>query len=114
MFDHVDRELAFAAVPLAWHEEVAGVLLKRLRAGRLTEEAFRRAERYYRGMPLETHVNSYTVQILIERAQRYNLQAIDTIYFDLAYVLGLPIATLDGGLKTAANAFRVKIFEPGV
>ncbi len=28
--------------------------------------------------------------------------------------LACPVATLDGGLKAAAKAFRVKIFEPAV
>jgi hypothetical protein len=34
----------------------------------------------------------------------------DALYFDLAQVLGLPIATLDGGLRTAAKAHGVKLF----
>ena len=101
VFVHVDRELAFAVVPLVWHEEVAGTLVKRLRAGR-----------YYGAMPLETHVNSYTVGILLERAKRYGLQAIDAIYCDLAVALGLTLATNDQRLRNAAAAHGVKLFEP--
>ena len=55
-------------------------------------------------------MNAYTVAIIVERARRYRVQAFDALYFDLAYVLGLPIATLDGGLRTAAKAHGVRLF----
>ena len=100
-------------VPLVWHTEVAGLLLRRLRAGRLTREAFDRAVRTLGSMPIETHMNAFTMSILIERAEHYHLQPLDAQYIDLAVVLGLPIATLDGGLRTAAGSHGVKLFEPG-
>lgn len=108
----VRNELAHSVVPQVWHEEVASKLLRRFRAGRLTEEAFDVAEAFYQGMPIETHVNTYTVRIIIEQARRYHLQALDALYFNLAIALGLPIATIDGGLKTAARRFGVKLFQP--
>lgn len=83
----IGKHIAFAVVPLNWRQEVASVLMRRLRSGSLPREAF-------------------------ERAKRYGLQVGDAVYFDLAYVLGLPIATLDGGLKAAAKAHGVKLFDP--
>lgn len=108
----VRSEHVFSVVPAVWHEEVAGVLLKRLRAKRLTAGTFEEALMLFDQMPLEAHTNPYTVAIIVERARRYNLQAIDALYFDLAIALGLPIATIDGGLKTAARRFGVKLFQP--
>lgn len=108
----VRRELVSSVVPAVWHEEVAGVLLKRLRAKRLSAGTFEEALALLEQMPLETHTNPYTAAIIIERARRYHLQAIDALYFDLAIALDLPIATVDGGLKTAARRFGVKLFQP--
>lgn len=88
------------------------MLIRRSRAGRLGDDVFARAERYFAAMPLETHLNAYTVPILLERAKRYNLDAIDAQYMDLARVLGLPIATLDRGLRAAALRHGVAVFEP--
>ena len=56
-------------------------------------------------------MNVYTVGLIAERARRFHLQAFDALYFDLAAVLGLPIATLDGGIKTACRVHGVKLFE---
>lgn len=110
---HVRDELDYAVVPLTWHEEIAAKLLQRLRARRLTQEAFDAAEEFYHRMPLETHMNAYTTRIIIERARRYHLQGFDAIYFDLAVALELPIATLDRGIKSASARFGVTLFEPG-
>jgi predicted nucleic acid-binding protein len=103
---------ACAEVPLVWHEEVAGVLLRRLRAGRIDRDTFDRAARGYNTLPLVTHVNPYYVNMLIERAERFSLAALDAMYLDLALTRGLPIATLDGGLRTAAKSHGIKLFEP--
>ncbi len=108
----VDAEVAQSVIPMAWHAEVAHVLLKRLRSKRLSVERFNDALALYQRMPLESHMNAYTVGILIERARRYHAQAIDTLYLDLASTLSLPIATIDSGLRSAAKANGVKLFAP--
>lgn len=61
VLDQVDRENACAVVPLVWHDEIAGKLLKRLRAHRLSVDSFARAERYFTAMALATDLNAYTV-----------------------------------------------------
>ena len=104
--------LAVAVVPPLWHEEVADVLLRTRRAREVSAVQFDEALALLRRLPVETHVDIYAVEILIERALRYHLQAYDAVYFDLAHVLRLPIATLDAGLRTAARAHGVKLFEP--
>lgn len=82
-------EIATAAVPLLWHEEIADVLLRAKRAREISAGQFAQALALLRTLPIETHLNAYVFEILIERAQRYHLQAYDAVYFDLAVVLGL-------------------------
>lgn len=103
-------ELALAVVPLLWHEEVADVLLRARRSHEISTGQFDEALDLLRTLPMETHLNAYAIEILVERARRYHLQAYDAVYFDLAKVLALPLATLDGGLRTAAKAHGVKLF----
>ena len=68
------------------------------------------ARRIKPSFPLETHKETPDVGAIVDLARRYHLQAGDAIYFDLAYASELPIATLDGGLRTAAKAHGVKLF----
>ncbi len=84
---------AFAVVPSAWHEELAALLVRRLRSGDLSQRKFDDALELLAQLPVESHMNAYTVPIIVECARRYHLQAFDALYFDLAYVLGLPIAS---------------------
>ena len=86
------------------------MLLRHLRARSLAEEVFNRALRTFAAIPLETHKETPAVGAIVDLARRYHLQAGDAIYFDLAYASELPIATLDGGLRTAAKAHGVKLF----
>ena len=67
----------------------------------------RSSTRTFAAIPLETHKETPDVGAIVDLARRYHLQAGDAIYFDLAYASELPIATLDGGLRTAARAHGV-------
>ena len=58
------------------------------------------------------YMNNHTLRLLIERAQRYYLQVIDALYFEIALDLGLSMATVDRGLRTAAKSHGVKLFTP--
>ena len=44
-------------------------------------------------------------------ARAHNLSSYDAAYLELAIRLGLPLAALDGKLKTAAGAMGVPLFE---
>ena len=46
---------------------------------------------------------------VIDLGLRYHLQGYDVVYFELARRLGVPVATLDGGMRTACGIFRVKL-----
>ena len=86
------------------------MLLRQLRSRSLTEDVFAEALRTFVAISLETHKQAPAVGAIVDLARRYHLQAGDAIYFDLAYASELPIATLDGGLRTAAKAHGVKLF----
>ena len=109
---HIKAQQAFCVVPHVWHAEVGGKILRRLRANRLSQEAFDRAEAFYHGMPIETRQSDHTLRSLVERARRYHLQAIDVLYFEIALDLGLAIATVDRGLRAGAQRHGVKLFAP--
>lgn len=112
VLDAVQRGEDQALVPDVWHAEVAGVLLRQQRSRTLSDEAFAGALELFESMQLETHHQPYTLGALVERAQRYRLQAIDVLYFELARTLGLPIASVDRGLRSAAKAHGVALVAP--
>jgi predicted nucleic acid-binding protein len=43
---------------------------------------------------------------------RYQLSSYDAAYLDLAVIQGLPLATLDKNLRTAARRAGIEIFDP--
>lgn len=53
--------------------------------------------------------NSSPVASLVRFAVRYHVQGYDAVYLGLALHLGAKIATLDGGLRTAAKAAGVAL-----
>jgi predicted nucleic acid-binding protein len=87
----------FPAVPDLWHYELGSVLVaakrdKRISAARLG------------GAQVELDAAE-----VVELGLRYHLQGYDVVYFELARRLGVPVATIDGGMRTACGIFRVKL-----
>lgn len=117
--DYADAVLQAAAegalfhAPFLFEAEIAAVLLRAVRRRALTIEDMNEALVEIENIDVRIHHNPYTARRIIEIAGRYQLQAYDALYFDLAQALRLPIATLDGGLRTAARTYGVKLFEPG-
>jgi predicted nucleic acid-binding protein len=96
--------------PFIFEAEIAAVLLRAVRRRALTIEIMNEALARLEDVDVRIHHNPYTARSIIAIAGRHHLQAYDALYFHLAQVLGLPIATLDGGLRTAAKAHGVKLF----
>ena len=63
------------------------------------------------GLKLEVPHRSETCAEVVRLAQTYNLQGYDAVYFDLARERGLPIATLDRGIRSASRRFGVELLE---
>jgi predicted nucleic acid-binding protein len=107
--DYADRVLAAADegavyhAPLIFEAEVAAALLRALRRGALRLEGMLEILTEIENIDIRVHHNPYTARDIIGLAGQHHLQAYDGLYFHLAKVLGLPLATLDGGLRTAAG-----------
>ncbi len=100
---------AVPAVPALWVQEVGAVLIKSRRARRITLDTFNQAVRELDGMVYDTHSIAYGIGHLVTLAKDYNLQGYDTVYFDLAKRLGIPMASVDRGLRTACRNHAVKL-----
>ena len=103
-------------VPGLWHVEVAARLIRARRnrnagfnAARMTN-----ALRFLRALDLETHQLALDVGNIADLADRYYLSGHDAVYFHLAKSLNLPLATFDGGLRTACSAHGVRLLHSPV
>ncbi len=100
-------------VPVQWGIEMGHVLLRERRRRALKRARLRQALEDLESLDVRTHLELYTARQVVELAERYHLQGYDALYFDLAQVLGLPLATLDDGHRQAAKAHGVTLFAPG-
>jgi predicted nucleic acid-binding protein len=101
-----------AYVPGLWSLEVANALLVGERRGRTTPAAAAHFLALLGTFPIavddETVARAWVETMHLARA--HNLSSYDASYLELAMRLGLPLATLDGKLKAAANAAGVPLF----
>jgi predicted nucleic acid-binding protein len=103
-----------AYVPSLWPLEVANVLIVGERRNRITPADSSRFLAILSAFPItvddQTVTRAWSDTIHLARA--HNLSAYDASYLELAIRLGLPLACLDGRLKTAATAAGVALFTP--
>jgi predicted nucleic acid-binding protein len=96
-------------VPDLWHYELGSVLVAARRDKRISAAKLGVAQTALRALGVETLALELNASEVIDLSQRYHLQGYDVIYFELARRLAIPIATLDGGIKTACKTFGVKL-----
>jgi predicted nucleic acid-binding protein len=105
---------ASAVVPALWPLEVANILVLGERRQRSTAAEASKWLRYLQVLPI--HVDDETParawSDILHVARSYNLSAYDAAYLELAIRLGLPLASLDDGLKTTAASAGVAEFKP--
>jgi predicted nucleic acid-binding protein len=112
--DQVARELPdrIAFVPMNWPLEVANTLILGERRKRSTQAQAARMIANLAAMPIsiddETNVQAWTTTLNLARQQ--SLTAYDAAYLELALRRGLPIATLDDQLKSAAKVAGVSLY----
>ncbi len=101
-------------VPALWHTEVGATLLKSRRnpAAKFSASKLKMALAELDQLSLETHSVAVTSAMVVGWGERFHVQGYDAHYFELAYRLGLPLATLDAGLIAACNTFNVQHFQP--
>jgi len=98
-----------AVVPTLWRLEVANSLTVAVRRRRIDPE-FRRAALADLGhldITTDQHTDSHVWNETLEIADRFRLTVYDATYLELAQRRGLPLATLDDELCTAAAALGV-------
>ena len=99
----------YPAVPDLWHYELGSVLVAAKRDNRISASKLRTCQATLRELEFETLAIELDAAEIIDLGLRYHLQGYDVVYFELARRLGIPIATLDGGIRTACGIFHVKL-----
>ena len=103
---------AEACVPSVWSLEVANVLLVAERRDRISIADSARFVNLLADLPivvdLDDHLRFHGP--VLELGRRTGLSAYDGSYLDLAMRLGIPLATRDEALRTAAAANGVELF----
>jgi predicted nucleic acid-binding protein len=100
-----------AWVPSLWRLEVANILEMGIRRGR-HDIAFRQAtlaDLSLLPINLDPETDSQAWDATLKLAHRHRLTLCDAAYLELAQRRGLPLATLDGDLRKAANAESVQL-----
>lgn len=102
---------AGAWVPSLWRLEVANVLELGVRRGRI-DAAFRDATLAdFEFLPIQSdsETERHAWQSTLRLAERHRLTVYDAAYLELAMRRGLPLASLDRELRTAAGAENVAL-----
>jgi predicted nucleic acid-binding protein len=101
-----------AVVPSLWPLEVANATIVGERRKRLDEARTLRFLAILKGLPIaiDAETSDKAFSEIVHLARAHNLSAYDAAYLELAIRRGLPLATLDGKLKTAARAVGVPLF----
>jgi predicted nucleic acid-binding protein len=103
-----------AVVPVLWHLEVANALLMGERRGRCDETDIANWTAFLGSLPITVSEQDGTrvFNDILALARAQKLTSYDAAYLELAIRLGLPLATLDGNLRAAAENAGVKPFTP--
>lgn len=78
----------------------------------IDDAALERARKVLLLIPLDVRPVLHSAGEILDLALHYELQAGDALYLELALRTGLPLATLDRGLRAAARRHSVALFEP--
>ena len=100
-----------ASVPFVWPIEVANVLVTAERRKDLNSSQVTSFTEALSAWPIQVDTVGLdrAFQQILSAARLYRLSAYDAAYLELAIREGLPLATLDNGLRRAANAAGVTI-----
>ena len=102
-----------ACVPDLWHLEVANTLLVGERRKRSTQANTVTWIGFLSSLPIavDDETKAHAFGNTLSLARDHNLSAYDAAYLELAIRRGLPLATIDGKLRTAAAAVGVALLE---
>lgn len=101
-----------ALVPHLWHLEATNVLIGAEKRGDLKTGEVERFITQLEALPIQidplTSHQAFSRTLSLSRA--YNLSSYDAAYLELAIREGLPLATLDGNLRKAAQRADVLLY----
>jgi len=97
------------AAPAVLPAEVSYVLLKQGRRNRWGEAKTAENAEIVDLFRVELFMIEQSVAAQVRFATRHNVQGFDALYLALAMSLGARLATLDGGLRSAARAAGVEL-----
>ena len=101
-----------ALVPHLWHLEATNVLIGAEKRGDLKTGEVERFITQLEALPIQidplTSHQAFNRTLSLSRA--YNLSSYDAAYLELAIREGLPLATLDRGLRKAAQRSNVLLY----
>lgn len=100
-----------ATAPEVWPVEVANGLVVAERRNRLLRTELPRVSGFLLALPVRVDDGSLdrALSAVLDLAGRYTLSAYDASYLELARRTSLPLATLDGRLRRAAEAEGVPL-----
>ena len=101
---------AGAVVPRIWWYELRNALLMNERRGRIRprQVSDTLADSLALGIAID---EDHDESLLLDFARRLELTVYDAAYLEVAFRRGLPLATLDGALRSAAEAVEVALFS---
>jgi predicted nucleic acid-binding protein len=101
-------------VPRLWHLEVANVLLIGERRKRCSQADTTQWLRFLSALPVRvdvsTETNAWTSTV--NMARQHGLSSYDAAYLELAQREGVPLASLDAQLNTAAKSVGIARYRP--
>lgn len=99
-------------VPVLWHLEIANALLMGERRGRCDAADTANWTAFLGSLPITVSEQDGTrvFNDILALARARKLTTYDAAYLELAIRLGLPLATLDAKLRTAAENVGVELF----
>jgi predicted nucleic acid-binding protein len=100
-------------VPSIWGLEIANAVLVGERRQRLTQTEIKQFTRLLESLSLLQDTRGVTTQVsdVLPLARLHGLSAYDAAYLEVAIRHGVPLATLDGRLQSAAKVAGVTLFE---
>jgi predicted nucleic acid-binding protein len=106
-------ESATAIVPSIWSLEIGNVLLVAERKNRLSPTAADRFIAILSELPIiaEPEPPERMLREIFALARKFQLSTYDASYLDLAIRRGIPLATLDARLRTAAAQTDVRLYK---
>jgi predicted nucleic acid-binding protein len=103
-----------AVVPAIWPLEVVNSLVVAARQKSISAAQLETFIQDLKDLPVEVDLEGVerAYSSIVRISRQYQLSSYDAAYLNLALVEGLPLATLDKNLRTAAKRARVDLLKP--